>query len=110
MKIDVDTRLLSVVKTSKDQMVLTFQVMRPSINYTVGQPYTVGEPLFEGMAPGRKARPRTARPSIVASQIAHSVRKEERRGRPTNQERIRKYIAEHGGTAEHAARILHIKQ
>ena len=105
MRMDIDSRLVSVVRTSKDQMVLTFQVTNPSINYTVGEKYTLAEALFE-MASRRQARARNG----MASQAGHSVKKAERRGRPTNKERIRKYIAEHGGTAEHAAKVLHIKQ
>jgi hypothetical protein len=105
MRMDIDSRLISAVKTSKDQMVLTFQVINPSINYTVGEKYTLAEALFE-MASRRRAGGR----SRMASQAGHSAKKTERRGRPTNKERIRKYIAEHGGTAEHAAKVLHIKQ
>ena len=105
MRMDIDTRLVSAVKTSKDQMVLTFQVINPSINYTVGQKYTLAEALFE-----MEAKRRAGARSGMASQTSQSVRKSERRGRPTNKERIRKYIAEHGGTAENAAKVLHIKQ
>ena len=105
MRLDIDTRLLSAVKTSKDQMVLTFQVINPSINYTVGQKYTLAEALFE-----MESRRRSGARSGMASQTGQLAKKAERRGRPTNKERIRKYIAEHGGTAEHAAKVLHIKQ
>jgi hypothetical protein len=105
MRMDIDTRLLSAVKTSKDQMVLTFQVINPSINYTVGEKYTLAEALFE-MESKRQTKARSG----MASEIGQSVRKAERRGRPTNKDRIRKYIAEHGGTAEQAAKVLHIKQ
>ena len=105
MRMDIDTRLLSAVKTSKDQMVLTFQVINPSINYTVGEKYTLAEALFE-MESKRRTRARSG----MASETGQSVRKAERRGRPTNKDRIRKYIAEHGGTAEQAAKVLHIKQ
>ena len=107
MKMDIDARLLSAVKTSKDEMVLTLQVRRPSINYTVGQPYTVGESLFEA---ARRAGRRTAAQGATASQAGRTAAKAGRRGRPTNKERIRRYITEHGGTAEHAAKALHIKQ
>jgi hypothetical protein len=103
MRMDIDSRLVSAVRTSKDEMVLTFQVVKPSINYTVGEKYTLAEALFE-MASGRRAR------SGAASQPGQLAKKVERRGRPTNKERIRKYIAAHGGTAEHAAKVLHIKQ
>jgi hypothetical protein len=105
MRMDIDSRLVSAVRTSKDQMVLTFQVVNPSINYTVGEKYTLAEALFE-MASRRRARARSG----MASSTPQSVKKAERRGRPTNKERIRKYIADHGGTAEYAAKALHIKQ
>lgn len=108
MKLDIDTRLLSVVKASKDQLVLTFQVSRPSINYIVGQPYTLGEPLFERMVSRRKPGRRTAAHSVIASQTGQQ--KARGRGRPSNKERIRKYITQHGGSAERAARVLHIKE
>ena len=107
MKMDIDARLLSAVKTSKDEMVVTFQVRRPSINYAVGQPYTLGEPLFEEM---RKLARRTPVRGVIATQAKSSAPRAGRRGRPSNKERIRRYIREHGGTAEHAATVLHIKQ
>jgi hypothetical protein len=108
MKMDIDTRLLSAVKTSRDQLVLTFQVIRPSIKYTPGQPYTLGEPLFDGMVSRRKPGRRMAAESVMVSQTGqHRGR---RRGRPSNKERIQRYIAEHGGSAAHAARVLHIRE
>ena len=106
MRMDIDTRLVSAVKTSKDQMVLTFQVINPSINYTVGQKYTLAEALFEMANRQSSVRARSG----IASQAGQAVKKSERRGRPTNKERIKRYIAEHGGTAEQAAKVLHIKQ
>jgi hypothetical protein len=109
MRMDIDTRLVSTVRTSKDQMVLTFQVINPSINYTVGEKYTLAEALFE-MANRQSSARRTGARSGIASQAGQAVKKSEQRGRPTNKERIRRYIAEHGGTAEQAARVLHIKQ
>lgn len=105
MRMDIETRLVSAVRTSKDRMVLTFQVLNPSINYTIGRKYTLAEALFE-MDSRRSARAR----SRTASQGGQTVKMVERRGRPTNKERITKYIADHGGTAEHAAKALHIKQ
>ena len=105
MRMDIDSRLVSAVRTSKDQMVLTFQVTNPSIDYTVGEKYTLAEALFE-MASRQQAAGRGG----LTSETGQSAKKAERRGRPTNKERIRKYIAAHGGTAEHAARVLHIKQ
>jgi hypothetical protein len=108
MKLDIDTGMLSVVKTSKDQLVLTFQVSRPSINYTVGQPYTLGEPLFERMVNRRKRGQQTAVHSMNASQTGQQ--KARQRGRPSNKERIQRYVAVHGGSAEHAARVLDIKE
>jgi len=108
MKMDIDTRLLSAVKTSKDQLVLTLQVSRPSIKYTPGQPYTLGEPLFDRMVSRRKPRRRMAAESVSASQTGQH--KGRQRGRPSNKERIQRYIAEHGGSAAHAAKLLHIKE
>lgn len=107
MKMDINTLLLSAIRTSKDEIVLTFQVKRPSLSYTVGESYTLGEPLFEGM---RKAARRTGARDAKANLAKSPAQRAERRGRPSNNERIRRYIAEHGGTAEHAARALHIKQ
>src|SRR5690348_10623852 len=96
MRVDIETRLVSAVRTSKDQMVLTFQVTNPSIDYTVGKKYTLAEALEIA------ARRRAGSASGAPSQAGQSGKKAERRGRPTNKERIRRYIADHGGTAEHA--------
>lgn len=108
MRMDIESRLVSAVRTSRDQMILTFHVINPSIDYTVGQKYTLAEPLFE-LTALRSAGKRAGARSRMASHSGQTLKKAERRGRPTNKERIRKYIAAHGGTAQQAAKALHIK-
>ncbi len=110
MQVDIKARLLSAVQTADGEMALTFQVKRPSLRYDVGRTYAITEPLFEEVATrssANRSKMDASRESL--SHPGNPVKRGSHPGRPTNKVRIARYIAEHGGTKEHAARVLGIR-
>ena len=110
MQVDIHARLLSAVRTGNGEIALTFQVREPSVHYDPGQTYTIAEHLFsEAGIRARAGRRKANAYRGLASRAAGPTKRKHHAGRPTNKERVAKYIAEHGGTKEHAAKVLGIR-
>ncbi len=110
MQVDINARLLSAVETSNGEIALTFQVKRPSLRYDVGNTYAITESLFQE-TPARASRSMKKEGSTreVSSHPGNLAKRRNHPGRPTNKVRIARYIAEHGGTKEHAAKVLGVR-
>lgn len=110
MQIDVHARLLSAVPTSNGEIAVTFQVKQPSLHYDVGCTYAITEALFQERGRRRRAG---ARGAVIEREVrshpGSPAKRHNRPGRPTNKDRIAKYVAEHGSTKERAAKALGIK-
>lgn len=109
MEIDLHARLLSAVRTANGELALTFQVRAPSLRYSVGRTYAIAEPLFDTGVRARRGRPRASGQQTLSSRSAGPTKRRPHAGRPTNRERIAKYVEEHGGSEDHAAKILGIR-
>src|SRR5215469_174499 len=107
MQVDVHARLLSAVPTANGEVALTFQVRRPSLRYDVGRTYTITEALFQES--GNRVRTNARKADVrreVKSHPGSPARRRNRPGRPTNKDRIARYVAEHGSTKGRAAKAL----
>ena len=109
MEIDLHARLLSAVRTANGELALTFQVRAPSLRYAVGRTYAIADQLFDTGMRARRGRPRASGQQALSSRSAGPTKRRARAGRPTNKERIAKYIEEHGGSEDHAAKALGIR-
>ena len=109
MEIDLHARLLSAVRTANGELALTFQVRAPSLRYAVGRNYAIAEQLFNTGMRARRGRPKTSGQQTLSARSADPSKKRPHAGRPTNKERIAKYIEEHGGSENHAAKVLGIR-
>ena len=109
MEIDLHARLLSAVRTANGELALTFQVSAPSLRYAVGRTYAIADQLFDTGVRTRRGRPKMTGQQALSSRSASPIKRRAHAGRPTNKERIAKYIEEHGGSKDHAAKVLGIR-
>jgi hypothetical protein len=109
MQIDLHARLLSAIRTADGGMALTFDVKAPSLRYSVGRTYAIADQLFDTGVRARRSRPKATGHQTILLRSAGPTKRRSRAGRPTNKERIAKYIEEHGGSKDHAAKVLGIR-
>ena len=109
MQIDLHARLLSAIRTADGGMALTFEVKAPSLRYSVGRTYAIADQLFDTGVRARRGRPRASGHQTMSSRSVGPAKRRAHVGRPTNKERITKYIEEHGGSKDHAAKVLGIR-